>query len=133
MPRLQLVPAFSNIRKSSFNRRSGVSIATEERYSSASGSQVSDDKDFNEQDGSEEIVEVQWVNEEDNTDDESFTDSMAKKSFAHFVALIQRRSVSRTVTPTSTSDYQFECQLLPQCLITAGSEKAISVRLPAKF
>lgn len=87
--------AFGYIRKSSLNRRTGVSIATEdERYSNIGGGGVSD-KDVDEHEGPEDGAEVQWADEEDNTDDESFIDRMAKKSFAHFVALIQRRLAVR--------------------------------------
>lgn len=84
------------MRKSSFNRRSGVSTSAEDRRSQSTGGGGSlgqFDKDLDDLDDPEENVEVQWADEEDNADDESFIDRMAKKSFAHFTALIQRRSV----------------------------------------
>ena len=85
------MPAIRHIRMSSFNRRSGVSISITEdvRYSSIGG--VSDNGDVDEQEGPEESAEVQWADLENSTDDESLIDRMAKRSFAHFVALIQRR------------------------------------------
>ena len=64
----------------------------DEQFRSTGGSHVGLDKDLDEQEeGPDELAEVQWVDEEDDNDDESFIDRMAKKSFAHFVALIQRR------------------------------------------
>lgn len=76
---------------SSFNRRSGVSISITEdvRHSSIGG--LSDKGDVDEQECPEESAEVQWADLENSTDDESLIDRMAKKSFAHFVVLIQRR------------------------------------------
>lgn len=63
----------------------------DEQFRSTGGSHVGFDKDLDDQEGPDELADVQWVDEEDDNDDESFIDRMAKKSFAHFVALIQRR------------------------------------------
>ena len=92
------MPAFSNIRKSSFHRRSGASFSAEDRVSQSTGGGGSlgqFDKDLDDLDAPKESAEVQWADEEDNGNDESFIDRMAKKSFAHFIALIQRRLACR--------------------------------------
>lgn len=75
----------------------------DDQFRSTVGSQVGLDKDLDDQE-LEELAEAQWVDEEADADDESFIDRMAKKSLAHFVALIQRR-LSRyiVILPVCTS------------------------------